>query len=732
LSIKHDKTFFIFFYFFLFNTAERTLLKILNIHIWHICLYENNGEKGMRTKTNGRLKLFFTLLVTSVFFGAMIAPMMIIPQSSAVTWDPPPIGQISTDKRKNQYERYPAIAAESGKVYAVWAENDGKDYNIMYREHDGAAWQTDEEISASDMNIEQWYPDIAVDGGDVHVVWQDSVNGGWDIMYRKKTGLVWGSITEISSDVSIEVQWYPKVAASGGNVYAVWQDGRDGDWDIYFTYHNGVSWSLPAQVNTDSGTEDQTYPCIAAGGGNAYVVWVDEGGGDSDIKMRVFDGSWGTIREVSVDSTNQDQEEPEVAYDGGVLHLVWQEIITDRDILYRNWDGAVFSSIVEVSIDSGTEFQNVPSIAAQFGIVHFVWADSGDGDWDIVYRQYNGTAWLTPQEISADVGTEDQWFPDIATENGVVHVVWEDPSPGDGEAETDIFYRKGNETVVDTFPPDIKSVLLDGLNELYIQMGTSSVLLTAMVDDSATGGSTIGGANYTWGPENWGMSIPMTSDDGLNSSEEGFHATLDTSSLGLGTYLIYVYGWDNIPNKNTIGTFATLIVVPAINLEEGWNLISFPQEISNTSLINVLASIDGDYDAVQYYNASETNDLWKHYQISKPSDLNYLDEMDNEKGFWVHVTAVGGTTLVIEGILPSNPHDISLSQGWNHVGYPSLTNRQRTAALNNLAFDNEVDAVWTHNATTQQWEEVGEFDYIEYGRGYWIHATIACTWTVAI
>jgi hypothetical protein len=66
------------------------------------------------------------------------------------------------------------------------------------------------------------------------------------------------------------------------------------------------------------------------------------------------------------------------------------------------------------------------------------------------------------------------------------------------------------------------------------------------------------------------------------------------------------------------------------------------------------------------------------------------------------------------------------------VGYPSLTNEQRTTALNNLDFGVEVDAVWTHDAATQTWEEVGEFDNLEYGRGYWIHATTTCTWTVNI
>ncbi len=667
-------------------------------------------------------------IITFILIMIMIIPLFNLPFGSAITWDP--IEEISSDKRI-EYQRYPAVTAESGKTYTIWADNDGKDYNIMFREHDGSSWLVEEEISADDMSIDQWNPDIAVESGVVHSVWHDSVNGDWDIMYRMRNGGVWGGIQEISEDIATETQMYPKVAASGGNVYTVWQDGRDGDWDIYFKFHNGVSWSAVTEVSTDSGTEAQTYPKIAAGGGKAYVVWVDDGGGDKDIMMRVFDGSiWSSEMEVSQDIANQEQDEPDVAYDGGTVHIVWQEFqIADRDILYRTWNGVSFSTIQEVSIDSGSEFQKVPAVAAQFGVVHFVWADRGDGDWDIVYRQYNGSAWLSPQEISADVGTENQYLPDISSDSGVIHVVWEDPGDGD----YDIKYRKGNESPPeDIFPPEIQSVLLDGQKSLYITEGTPSVFLTATIDDSATGESLIQGANYTWGKGNWPTSTNMTADNVLNSPTEGFHATLDTSMLALGTYEIFVYGWDVVPNRNIIGAFATIVVVPVINLEEGWNLVSFPQKVSETDLQNVLSSIEGDYDALQYYNTSDTKDFWKHKHVLKPPNLNDFHEVDNKMGFWVHVTLPGGTTLVINGTPPSNTQNISLYPGWNLVGYPSLSSRSRTEALNNLNFSEEVDSIWTFNATLQQWQKIGSSDYFEVGRGYYIHAKTACEWNVII
>lgn len=495
------------------------------------------------------------ILVFSILTSFLVVEFPVV---SAITWDP--IEEISEDKRI-EYQRYPAIAADAGKAYAVWADNGDKDYDIMLREHDGLAWQLEEEFNADDNSIDQWYPDVAVEGSDVHVVWQDPVNGDWDIMYRSRSGGVLGPIEEINMDMGFETQQNPRVAAYGGHVYVVWQDGRDGDWDIYFREHDGVSWGAIDEISIDSGTEFQTWPCVAVGGGRVYAVWTDAGGGDTDIVMRVHDGmSWGAITEVSQDATNEPQDEPDMTYDSGKLHVVWQGIQgADKDIFHRSWDGTSFSAIQEISIDGGVEFQDIPSVAAEFGRIHTVWADRGDGDWDIVYRQFDGSSWLPIEDVSTDGGTENQWNPYVATDNGVVHVVWEDQGDGD----QDIFYRRGFEAPsADNTPPDIFDVFLDGQPSRTYPMSIlpATISLTATVDDSARGDSVIGGANFTIGPGNWATSTMMMPDDFLDSSTEGFHYDVIPPTT-TGTWQYCVYGWDIAGNYNVLGSCATLTII---------------------------------------------------------------------------------------------------------------------------------------------------------------------------
>jgi parallel beta-helix repeat protein len=167
-------------------------------------------------------------------------------------------------------------------------------------------------------------------------------------------------------------------------------------------------------------------------------------------------------------------------------------------------------------------------------------------------------------------------------------------------------------------------------------------------------------------------------------------------------------------------------------LSEGWNLISTPLIQSNTYFLYMLASISGSYDIVQWYDNEDESDHWKLDHISKPLYMNDLNNIDHTMGLWVHVTEPGGVTFDNYGSIPKDNQDISLSLGWNLVGYPSSSNRTRSEALNNIVFGTDVDAIWSFDAQTQQWDEIGGGDELIMGKGYWIHSLSEITWEVPL
>jgi parallel beta-helix repeat protein len=215
---------------------------------------------------------------------------------------------------------------------------------------------------------------------------------------------------------------------------------------------------------------------------------------------------------------------------------------------------------------------------------------------------------------------------------------------------------------------------------------------------------------------------------GPDQNVTGSDGIVDNGTIAGGGKNPYVIGPDSQDNYPLI----YFVEYPFLFLYEGWNLISIPRIQSDTNLGTVLSSISGSYDAVQWYNVSDNSDHWKHNHISKPSNLNDLDSIHHTKGFWIHITEPGGILFDYSGVQPTENQSINLYKGWNLVGYPSLSNKNRTAALNNITFGNDVDSIWTYDAATQKWEEIGVSDYFELGRGYWIHSKVEMVWDVPL
>jgi hypothetical protein len=79
---------------------------------------------------------------------------------------------------------------------------------------------------------------------------------------------------------------------------------------------------------------------------------------------------------------------------------------------------------------------------------------------------------------------------------------------------------------------------------------------------------------------------------------------------------------------------------------------------------------------------------------------------------------------------PTREDLIFLEQGWNFVGYPSVTTRLINDALGGVTYD----IVQTYDAVTGQWLSYngssGSLSQMEMGRGYWIHCTASSMWQV--
>jgi len=138
------------------------------------------------------------------------------------------------------------------------------------------------------------------------VVWQDERNGNWDIyMYNLSTSVE----TRITTNESNQT----KPAIYGDRI--VWQDDRNNNWDIYmYDLHTRKETQITDKSN------DQVNPAIY----RDRIVWQDERNGNWDIYM--YDLS--AQKETQITTDKSDQTDPAIYGD----RIVWQDERDGREI----------------------------------------------------------------------------------------------------------------------------------------------------------------------------------------------------------------------------------------------------------------------------------------------------------------------------------------------------------------------------------------------------------------
>jgi hypothetical protein len=160
--------------------------------------------------------------------------------------------------------------------------------------------------------------------GNVHIVWQDDRDGNFEIYYKQRINGSWDNDFRITYDDSVSLN--PAVVVdSTDTVYVAWEDNRDGNFEIYFSKKiNDSLWSNPIKVSDSPG--NSINPSISGlGQGILHIVWQDETDGDFEIyyKKREQDGTWNPDTQLTY--TNEDCENPSIIGGDGGYILSWQD-----------------------------------------------------------------------------------------------------------------------------------------------------------------------------------------------------------------------------------------------------------------------------------------------------------------------------------------------------------------------------------------------------------------------
>jgi hypothetical protein len=221
----------------------------------------------------------------------------------------------------------------------------------------------------------------------------------------------------------------PQIAVEGNNVYVVWQDNTPGNYDIFFTHSsdNGSSFAPVSTLSKNNGTSEN--PQIAVEGNNVYVVWQDNTPGNYEIILQRILSNGTNLIERNVSKNNGTSENPQIAVEGNNVYVVWQDNTPGNyDILFKRSpnNGDRFRG-VNLKNTNGTS-EN-PQIAVGGNNVYVVWQDNTPGNYDIILQRIlsNGTK-FKERNLSNNNGTSE--MPQISVSNLNSYIIWQDNTEG--------------------------------------------------------------------------------------------------------------------------------------------------------------------------------------------------------------------------------------------------------------------------------------------------------------
>ena len=335
------------------------------------------------------------------------------------------------------------VASSGPVVHVVWYDYRDGNSEIYYKRSidGGVSWSADMQLTNDPAS--SWNPSVTVSGSVVHVVWQDDRNGNTEIYYKRSIdeGGNWEADTRLTNNASSSVS--PSVTVSGPAVHVVWFDNRDGNEEIYYKRSLDFGGSWGTDIRMTNNTAISRNPSVTASGSAAHVVWEDNREGNWEIyyKGSIDEGvNWDPDTRLTNNTANSWY--PSVSSSGSDVHIVWSD---DRDgnleIYYKgsinkgvNWDA-------DTRLTNNSAASRTPSVTVSGQAVHVVWDDRrGGASGEIYYKRSTdaGVSWIADTQLTVNFASQN---PSVSVSGTAVYVVWKDYRDGNWE-----IYSKQNPT----------------------------------------------------------------------------------------------------------------------------------------------------------------------------------------------------------------------------------------------------------------------------------------------
>ena len=324
------------------------------------------------------------------------------------------------------FSQHPQIAVSGSNVYLAWTDDTSSNKQILFRMSSDEGSNFGRTIKLSDGLSESYNQEISAYGNNVYVVWENKYSNTNNIRDTSTTNekldrILFKASTDggnsfknekiITTRVEGIAQMYPKIAASGNDVYLTWSlgmatsraqdkisdyqiNGVDREQGIFFTKSSDSGESFTNIVKVNSKASHAGESQIAASGNRVYIVW--SGNSDNLIPNDLFfirstDNGNSFTTESSL--SKKSSLNAELAVNGNNVYIIWQDFLRPNNqeiLIKKSSDGGETFTDISTNLSNNKGTSECPSISISQNVVYTLWEDDTPGNHEIYFaRSYN-------------------------------------------------------------------------------------------------------------------------------------------------------------------------------------------------------------------------------------------------------------------------------------------------------------------------------------------------------
>jgi len=338
---------------------------------------------------------------------------------------------------------YPDVAFDGVNVLVTWQDRrNGSSYDIYAARIGPAGNVLDPQgLAISRAGASQRLPGIAFDGSNYLIVWQDNRNSDSSDIYAARVDPA-GNVLDpngIQISLALNSQTAPSVTFSGSNYLVAWQDRRDGDSGNLYCCRVTPQGSVldPDGIPVSLAPGLQGAPRLTRLGADWFCVWPDEQAPGSVRTMATAITAFGQVLFPGgwpVLVWTNEQVRPAIAGNGTVSLAVWQDSRPGPAVYgLRLGPDALPIDSAALRISRTDSSCASPAVAAVGDGFIVAWQDRRSANWDIyAARVTTGGSILDTAPIAVSLANGDQQTPRVAAGPDGCLIVWTDTRNGGG------------------------------------------------------------------------------------------------------------------------------------------------------------------------------------------------------------------------------------------------------------------------------------------------------------